>query len=80
MDTAQLTRLLGDWSALSRRLADALADAVIDLVDAGVLAPGVELPPQRDLSTALGVSRGTVTMAAQILESRGYLEARRRWP
>ena len=77
MDTAQLTRLLGDWSALSRRLADALADAVIDLVDAGALAPGVELPPQRDLSTALGVSRGTVTMAAQILESRGYLEARR---
>ena len=77
MDTGQLTRLLGDWSALSRRLADSLADAVIDLVDAGLLSPGDELPPQRDLSTALGVSRGTVTLAAQILEERGYLEARR---
>ena len=33
MDTGQLTRLLGDWSALSRRLADSLADAVIDLIE-----------------------------------------------
>ena len=77
IDTGQLARLLGNWSSFDRRLADSLADAVIDLVDTGLLAPGVELPPQRDLSSALGVSRGTVTMAAQILEARGYLEARR---
>lgn len=76
MDTAQFMRLLGDWSALDHGLADSLADAVIELVDAGLLAPGVELPPQRDLSSALGISRGTVTMAAQILETRGYVEAR----
>ena len=77
IDTGQLARLLGDWSGIDRRLPDSLAEALIDLVDMGILAPGVELRPQRDLSSALGVSRGTVTMAAQILEERGYLEARR---
>lgn len=76
MGTAQFTRLLGDWSGFDQRLTDSLADAVMDLVDAGLIPPGAELPPQRDLSAALGVSRGTVTMAAHILEARGYLEAR----
>jgi DNA-binding transcriptional MocR family regulator len=76
IDTAALTRLLGDWSGSDHGLADSLADAVMDLVDTGLLPPGVELPPQRDLSNALGVSRGTVAMAAQILEMRGYLESR----
>ncbi|MGW8194243.1 MAG: GntR family transcriptional regulator, partial [Desulforhopalus sp.] len=39
-------------------------------ISAGNLQPGDQLPPQRDLADALGVTLGTVT--------RGYQEARRR--
>jgi len=74
--TAQLTRLLGDWSRFDDRLTDAFAGAVIDLIDAGLIPSGAELPTQRDLAAALSVSRGTIATATQILESRGYVEAR----
>jgi len=76
MRTAQLAQLLGDWPSADQRLPDSLADAVMGLVDSGLVPQGVELPAQRDLSVALGVSRGTVSMAAQILEERGYVESR----
>ncbi len=48
----------------------ALADAIARDIEAGVLAPGDQLPTHRDLATRLGVSIGTVT--------RGYAEAERR--
>jgi len=48
----------------------AIADALRDDVEAGRLAPGARLPPQRTLAYSLGVTLGTV--------SRAYLEAARR--
>ena len=48
----------------------AIADAVAQDVDLGVLEPGVRLPTHRELADHLGVTVGTVT--------RGYAEAERR--
>lgn len=48
----------------------ALADALARDLSAGLLQPGVRLPPQRELADFLGVTVGTV--------SRGYAEAERR--
>lgn len=48
----------------------ALASAIADDIQAGRLAPGDRLPPQRDLADMLGVTVTTVT--------RGYAEAARR--
>jgi GntR family transcriptional regulator/MocR family aminotransferase len=45
-----------------------------DIVD-GLLTPGTHLPSTRQLSTDLGVARGTVVIAYDQLRVEGYLEA-----
>lgn len=49
----------------------ALVAALEADVEAGRLQPGDQLPPQRELARALGVSLGTVTRAYAEAESRG---------
>jgi DNA-binding transcriptional MocR family regulator len=51
----------------------ALAEAIREAVDAGTLLPDSQLPPQRDLAFALGLSLGTVTRAYKDAERRGLL-------
>lgn len=51
----------------------AIADAIAQDVQAGSLAKGDRLPPQRDLAWKLGVTLGTVTRAYKEAESRGFL-------
>ena len=46
------------------------------LIDEGVLAPGDQLPSERELSEELQVSRGTVREAVQFLQTLGLLEIR----
>lgn len=53
-----------------------LADAVRLLVADGRIPAGTRLPSERDLTTALGVSRTTVTRAYAELRDRGYLTSR----
>ena len=53
-----------------------LADAVRLLVADGRVPAGTRLPSERDLTTALGVSRTTVTRAYAELRDRGYLASR----
>lgn len=52
---------------------------IVELIERGVsggaLAPGVRLPPERDLALALDVSRATVVAAYRELESRGLARA-----
>lgn len=71
----ELSNLLGRWTSGAASLVDDLVSALVDLVDAGLLPAGMQLPPQRVLASALGVSRGTVTSAYAALEGRGYLLA-----
>lgn len=56
---------------LQRQLYDSLREAILG----GRLIPGQKLPPTRDLSRSLGISRTTVTLAYEALLSEGYLEA-----
>jgi GntR family transcriptional regulator / MocR family aminotransferase len=57
---------------LARGIYDALREAILD----GRLAPNDRLPPTRELSESLGVSRHTVTMAYAKLTAEGFLEGR----
>jgi DNA-binding transcriptional MocR family regulator len=54
---------------LSQRLAYGLRR----LIDAGLLAPGSPLPPERRLAEELAVSRSTVTTALDVLRADGVL-------
>jgi len=75
ISAARAATLVGDFPrspayvGLAERLRVAIGDGRIDV--------GVRLPSERALSTALGVSRTTVTRAYELLRDAGYAEARR---
>ncbi|KAA9135406.1 GntR family transcriptional regulator [Microbacterium caowuchunii] len=62
-------RLAEDDGGLS--LAVRLRDRIDQLIDAGLLADGDRLPPERRMAEALSVSRPTVRQALEGLERRG---------
>ncbi|WP_308466523.1 aminotransferase class I/II-fold pyridoxal phosphate-dependent enzyme [Rathayibacter soli] len=55
-----------------------IALSVRERVDSGLLAPGVPLPPIRELASALGLNRNTVAAAYAQLGAAGVVESRRR--
>jgi DNA-binding transcriptional MocR family regulator len=55
---------------LYRQIRDAVRAAVV----AGVLGPGMRLPPERELALALEVDRSTITRAYQELAADGVVE------
>ncbi|TCQ70662.1 regulatory GntR family protein [Ochrobactrum sp. BH3] len=57
-----------------RTIRDVIADKISALIASGLLSIGDELPGERELATALSVSRQTVRGAIQILAARGILE------
>lgn len=70
---ARLSNLVGEFpspafSGLAARLASVIAD--------GMLPVGQRLPSERDLASALGLSRTTVTRAYGTLREAGYAVAR----
>ncbi|MFN8622045.1 MAG: PLP-dependent aminotransferase family protein [Chloroflexota bacterium] len=67
-----LTIDLGDRGDRSTRLYRALREAIVD----GRLPPGERLPPSRELARRLGVSRGTVTVAYELLAAEGFVTGR----
>lgn len=46
-------------------------------INLGMYAPGDRLPPERELSEHLGVSRATVREAMHVLQAKGYVKSRR---
>lgn len=60
----------------SQRLYQRVADQIGDLIRAGEFTPGQRLPPERDLSKKLGVSRPVVREAMIALELAGLIEVR----
>src|SRR4051794_17774113 len=77
VEVATLTRLLGEWTGSAPALPRALAASISELLTAGALADRAVLPSQRVLATALGVSRGTVAEAYDILRANDQLLTRR---
>ncbi|MEM7701536.1 MAG: PLP-dependent aminotransferase family protein [Pseudomonadota bacterium] len=58
--------------SLSRQLADEIRRRI----EAGTLIAGDRIPPTRQLAKDLGIARGTVTTAVEMLLAEGILEAR----
>ena len=53
---------------------DMVAEQIIEMIAGGELAPGTQLPAQRDLAQMLGVGRSSVREAINALVVMGYLE------
>jgi DNA-binding transcriptional MocR family regulator len=71
-------RLLGDWRPPDgKRLASALAERIRLLVLDGRLPLQTRVPAERELATALQVSRTTVATAYDVLREGGVLRSRR---
>ncbi|GAA3195227.1 PLP-dependent aminotransferase family protein [Actinocorallia longicatena] len=71
----QVARLLGEVPH-ERPVYVALARGLRGLIQDGKVALRVRLPAERDLATALGVSRTTVTAAYDALREDGYITSR----
>jgi OFA family oxalate/formate antiporter-like MFS transporter len=68
-----LVRSLGSSDSDARRVNVGLAHALRLAIQRGQLGQGQRLPADRELASALGVSRGTVASAYHILSSEGLL-------
>ncbi|MDV2474390.1 PLP-dependent aminotransferase family protein [Rhodococcus zopfii] len=73
-----LARDLGTWQDTddARPAYRALADGIRLLVHDGRVPLGVALPSERELATALSLSRTTITSAYTVLREQGYLHSR----
>lgn len=71
-----LADLLGYWSACDGPLYRLLAARLSRLADTAELPAGLRLPPERELASALSVSRNTVAMAYQLLRDEGVADSR----
>ncbi|NLU83192.1 PLP-dependent aminotransferase family protein [Rhodococcus sp. HNM0569] len=78
LGTRSLVRDLGRWREDTGRRPTyrALADGIRLLVHDGRVPLGVALPSERELATALEVSRTTITSAYTVLRDEGYLVTR----
>ena len=50
-----------------------IAEGLISQIESGELAPGDQLPPERELSEKLGVNRMTLRRALRVLEAQGLV-------
>ncbi|MCK0090321.1 PLP-dependent aminotransferase family protein [Rhodococcus sp. HNM0563] len=75
---SSLVRDLGNWQDTGdvRSAYRALADGIRLLVHDGRVPQGVALPSERELASALSLSRTTVTSAYSALRDEGYLRSR----
>lgn len=71
----QVATMLGQW-VRGGTLPEDLFAGLAELIDAGMIAAGSLMPPQRQLAAAIGVSRGTVFAAYGQLDARGYVTSR----
>ncbi|MBI2755854.1 MAG: PLP-dependent aminotransferase family protein [Chloroflexi bacterium] len=76
VEYADLRPSLDRWNEGPGRLNRRLASALRRAIDAGDLAAGTRLPPERALADSLGISRTTVVGAYGALERDGLLERR----
>lgn len=67
-----------DLSAYPGPKYQAVADALADAVDRGILRPGDRLPPQRALASRLGFDLTTITKAYDQARRNGLIDARGR--
>lgn len=61
-----------------QKVSEEVAGQIRDLIKDGKLQPGEKLPPERVFSEVLGVGRSSLREAINILETQGFVEARKR--
>jgi DNA-binding transcriptional MocR family regulator len=76
IDAELLVFRLGRWSAGRGPLHLLLARRLRELVEAGELAAGARLPPERELARRLAVGRSTLVAAYELLRQEGCLTRR----
>ena len=76
MDAHTLAQDLGLWSNGPGSLQQKLTHGLMRTIREGVLHPGIRLPSERQLASALGVSRTTVVAAYDALRTAAWLESR----
>jgi len=59
-----------------KKISEEIVGQIKKLITTGDLKPGERIPSERDLATALGVSRPSVREAIMILDAMGFLESR----
>lgn len=59
-------------------LQNQIRQKLVDCITSGTFPPGKRLPSSRKLAEQLGVSRNTVVLAYEQLQSKGFLESRER--
>jgi len=62
---------------LTSNVFEATVERIGGSIKLGLLKPGQQLPPERELAELMGVSRVTVRSAIQVLTAGGFLIARR---
>lgn len=65
-----------DAPILRESVAEQVAQRILDMVTARALKPGDQLPPERDMAEALGVSRPSVREAIRGLAILGVVQSR----
>ena len=58
------------------RISDEIVNQIKNLISEGRLKPGVQLPPERDLTKQFGVSRPSLREALKSLVAMGFLDVR----
>ena len=70
------TSVLGGWRERSGPAYQRLAESIADAIEHGTLRAGMQVPAERALAQALGVSRGTVVTALDTLTAAGFVRRR----
>lgn len=77
LSAATLARVVAGWATGPAPLYRSLAGAVVAAIDRGDLPRGARLPAERGAAAALGVARGTVVAAYDLLAESGLVERHR---
>ena len=69
-----MTMTVPPWKPTPLRLMyEQIADHIAARIEAGELAPGAKLPPERELAEEYGVAYNTVRRAMDVLRERGLI-------
>lgn len=77
ISAATLSRVVAGWDSPPGSLYRGLAHAIASAVDRGDIPRGARLPAERPAAAALGVARGTVVAAYDLLRDDHVVERRR---
>lgn len=73
----RLVDLIGPWASGANPLNEQLANALVRVIQMGLVPPGTRLPAERELARELALSRTTIVAAYERLRFAGLARSRR---